>query len=158
MAGGRFHYDPSNRCVPGVKDVIETLEQGIGLRCASFHNGYALRVQVERNESSKNLRGMSAYLRWLDDHAVASREGCHEWHQRELNGIIPGRDDQNNAERLAHDKRLSRHQSDRVADSLRSTPPRELFPCRSRSRADKTQICDPGLGAALAEVLTESVI
>ena len=132
VAGSRLHYDLSHRRVTCIEDVIEALgekrSRDVG---GPFYHGGAPRIEVTRYESGERLRAVRAYFRRFDNHAIAGGNGRREGHQRELNGTVPWRNDEHDAQRFAYDERLGWHQSNGIRNPLGSHPGAQLLSYRS---------------------------
>ena len=95
------HHDPADGAVAGVEDVVEALgQQGRGLRDAALDDGDRVGVEVLRQQPGHGGGGRGGQFAGLDDDRVAGGERADQRGEQELERVVPGRDDEDDAERV----------------------------------------------------------
>jgi hypothetical protein len=123
---GRRHHDPADRPVARVEDVIEPLREELGRLCdASLDHADRVAVDVPGELGRDERAGRGRDLGGLHDDGVAGGDRADQRTDQQAEGVVPRRDDQHHAERLAVDEALARLEDERRRDLRRLHPPRE---------------------------------
>lgn len=77
-------------------------------------------------QAGEEGRGRRSVLGGLEHHPVAGRQGGPEWGEREIDRIVPGRDDADYAERLVDDLGAARQEVEGDGTALRLHPGCEM--------------------------------
>ena len=149
--GGHDHA--TDRAVARVEDVVEVLGEQIGgLGHASLDDGDGRRVEVLRHEAGEHGGGCRRYLGGLHDHGIAGGDGPGHGHEQQLDRVVPGGDDEHDAERLGDEAGPGRHGDDWGADPLGAVPPGEVLDHGLDLADDEGDVGDVPLDGRLAEV------
>ncbi len=156
MPGGGRHHDAAHRAVAGVEDVVEALrEQRGGLGDRPLHDGDRVRVQVLRQQPRDGRGGRGRHLARLEHDRVAPGQRADDRGQQQLRRVVPGCDDQDDAERVLHGVRRRAAQRGRYGGGLGPQPVGEVLQ-RVVDLADReVDLGAVRLLAALAEVGVE---
>ncbi len=156
MLGGGAHHDAAHVPVAGVEDVVEALLEDLGrLLDAAFHHLDAGLVDVFRELACQERRRVRRDLGWLDEGRVARGDRRAERRHEELEGIVPGRDDQHDAKRLAQDETASGMRDERGRHPLGLGPFAEVLAHVRRVVGDEGDLRAVRLQLGLAEVGVE---
>ena len=117
MAGGGLVDDAADVGGARVEDVVEALLEQIGGHgdvALDHRNGFG--VDVARDQLGQGVAGLTGDLGRLRDHRVAGGDGRGHRPGEQLDRIVPGCDDQSDAERFGHDIALAGHRGQRQTD------------------------------------------
>ena len=158
VPGRGGHDDPADGPVARVEDVVPVLlEQGRGLGHAALDDRDGLRVEVARDEPGQRVRRRLGHLGRLDHRGVAGGERTDERREDELDRVVPRPDDQDDAERVAPDRRPPGQLLDRDVDLLGPEPPVEVAEREVDLGPDERDLGDEALDRGLAEVAAQRV-
>ena len=133
QAFGRTHHDlaaesPSAR----VEDMVEPLRQQLfhSLRCVRHQSDQLLRKALADDLRQNGCRGRSARRRF-QHHAVPCGQCPDERQQRQLQRVIPRRDDEHHAQRFVAHTASRRPGEERRRDAARPHPAFQVTQCET---------------------------
>jgi hypothetical protein len=99
VPGRGRHHQPAHPAAAGEEDVVEALLQQPGgdAAVAAYHLNDLGREGFGDRPGDQG-RGAGSVLGRFEHHAVAGRQGAHQGVQAELEGVVPGTDDQHAAQ------------------------------------------------------------
>ena len=127
VAGRSLHDQPADATATGVEDVVPALGQQRRRRAGvAFDDGHRFGVEVARDPRGEGGRGGWAQLRRLAAHRVTGCDGIGHGEQEQLDGIVPGGDDQHGAQWLGDDAGPAGLDLAGYPDRRRGRPPLEV--------------------------------
>jgi len=158
VLGRRAHDDAPDVAVARVEDVVEALlEQLRRLGHAALDDLHGAAVEVLGHELRDQLGCGGRDLGGLDQRAAAGGQSANQRREGELEGVVPGRDDQGDAQRLGAHAALAGLIDQRRGYALGLHPTREVLLHVDDVVRHERHLRRVGLEARLAHVGGEGV-
>ena len=123
LPGGGGHHKRSHPFSAGEEDVVEAFLQQRGRHLAiAEHHLHRFRGEMAGNQAGDQLGGARGVLGGLEHSRVAGRQGAHQGMEAQLEGVVPGAENQHAAQGFAHHPGAGRLGPGRQADPLRLHP------------------------------------
>ena len=153
MLGRGVGHDATDPTVAGIEDVVEALcEQFGGFFDAALDHRNRAAVEVLRHEHCQGGARRGGDLARLHDHGIASRDRPHERREGEHQRVVPGGNDERNAEGFEDHLGRSRLHDEGCGDSARAHPLRQVRERVLDLAQQKADLGDLRLNGSLAEV------
>ena len=99
VLGGLLEHDLADVAAPREEDQVESfVQERLGLLGAPLDHRDGLRVEVARHQVSHQGRSVGRDFRRLQDRRIAAGQRTHQGRQEQVDGIVPGADDEHHAE------------------------------------------------------------
>ena len=157
-ASRRLRHQRADTPAARKQDVVETLaDERLGRFRSSLDHLDEPRRQRGGHQFGELPRCAGRMLRWLDHHGVSGGNRCDSGSQAELQRVVPGSDDEHDADGGRLDPAPRRHNGERCADPAGTHPTPQMTPCMADLSQNQTGLGGPGFERGGPEIRPECV-
>ena len=140
VLGGLLEHDLADAAAAREEDEVESLvQERLGLLGPPLDHRDGLRVEVARHQVRHEGGGVGRDLRRLQDRRIAAGQRAHQGRQEQVDGIVPGADDEDHAEGVVGGPGPPGLGQERRVLPLRPHPPFEVLRARRRSHRSRSR-------------------